>query len=288
MKKRPSPNRRSAVRAKCFVAALCVAFGWGAASLTPTDSTLGAAWRFRFESFALFSTNAHSRDEDRPFSYLDASGRRVVFDAISTPRLETSPTFVAESTELLANAVLPLETEPIGATFDEAESESESEPVSFATADAQTPVASAPLLPDGGWLVVDENAEERDEWSRELRLEAFPEPTFAESSAPTWRDDVPIVPATVDELRALEFEPGVVASSLVSSSLRRRAANARLVSGDYSFVETSSVGGANEPQTSSFSVSTPEQTPAVAPTRVGAFTACGTFDSNGVAKVRVQ
>lgn len=283
MKKRSPANRRSAARAKILVAALAVVSGWGAASSVPSDATLGASWRFRLESFGFFSTNEPFRDEERRFSFLDASGRRVVLDAVSSPRFETAPAFVAESTELLANAA-PLETEPNGATFDEAEPTSP--PVAFANADAETP---ASLFADADWIVADANASERDEWSRELRLEAFPEPTFAESSAPTWRDDVSVAAATLDELRALEFEPGVVPSSLVSSALRRRAAKAPLLSGDYSFAETSNASDANAPQTPVVSAPTaPISSAKPAPTRVGAFTAYGTFDSNGGAKVRVQ
>lgn len=280
MQKFSSDNRRFASSAKFFAAALCVALGWGAASAFPSGSTLGETWRFRFDSFGLFSANAPNADEERPLSYLDASGRRVVLGENSTPRFETEPTFVAEATELLADDALPFETEPVGATFDEAEPELE--PVSFANADAQT---SDPLFANAGWLVVDENAQERDEWSRALRLETFSEPTFAELSAPTWRDDVAVEPATLAELRALEFEPGVVASSVVSPELRRRAANARLVSGDYSFAETSNALDANAPQPSTAPA---RPTASQAPTRVGAFTACGAFESDGVAKVRVQ
>lgn len=286
MKKSTSDRRRSASSAKFFVAALCVVLGWCAASSIPSDSTLGTTWRFRFESFGPFSTSARRCDAERPLSYLDASGRRVVLDGGSVPRVEPAPAFVAESTELLANDA-PLETESLGATFDEAEPVAT--PVSFANAEPETNDASASLFADAGWLVVDEDARERDEWSRELRLEAFPEPTFAELSAPTWRDDVAVDAATLAELRALEFEPGVVPSSLVSSSLRRRTANARLLSGDYSFAETSNASDANAPRTPVAPAPTATaQTSPVVPTRVGAFTACGTFETNGVAKVRVQ
>lgn len=284
MKKRSSDKRRSASRAKFFVAALYVALGLGAASAIPFGSTLGESWSFRLESFRLFSTDS-SVAEERPTSYLDASGRRVVVDENSVPRPEPAPAFVAETTELLASDV-SFDAEPVGATFDETEAEPKLEPVSFANAEDETPDA---LFTNDAWLVVDESAEARDRWSDELRLAAFPEPTFAETSTPTWRDAVAVEGATLAELRALEFEPELVASSLVSSSLRRRAANARLVSGDYSFAETSNALDANAPQVpSSPSQPTPPQVPSTAPARVGVFTACGTFESNGVAKVRVQ
>lgn len=281
MKQYSSDNRPFPTSAKFFAAAFCVALGWGAASAFPSGSTLGDAWRFRFDSFGLFSSSAQRRVEERPLCYLDASGRRFgVGDEISTPRLETPPALIAESTELLADGSLPLEEEPVGATFDEAEPEWE--PVAFA--DAQT---SASLFADAGWIVVDPDAQKRDDWSRELQLETFSEPTFAEFSAPTWRDDVAIASATLDELRALEFEPGV-ASSLASPELRR-VANARLASGDYSFAETSNASDANASQTPNVSSQTaPPPAPPVAPTRVGAFTACGAFEADGVAKVRVQ
>lgn len=286
MKKRSPAPRRSALSAKFFVAALCVVLGFGAASAIPGGSTLGETWRFRLEAFGPFSTSAR-RDAERPLSYLDASGRRVALDASSAPRFDSTPAFVSESTELLANDASPA-PEPVGATFDEAEPEST--PVSFANAET-APEAEEPtsLFTDDGWFVVDADDRERDEWSRELRLETFPEPTFAECSAPTWRDAVAVEAATLDELRALEFEPGVGSSSLVSSSLRRRAANARLVSGDYSFAETSNASDANAPQTSVAPAPVPTTAPtSTVPTRVGAFTACGTFDTNGVVKVRVQ
>ena len=281
MNKRSSNKRRSASRAKFFVAALYVALGLGAASSIPLGSTLGETWRFRLESFRLFSTKP-SVAEERPTSNLDASGRRVAVDENSIPRRESVPTFVAETTELLASDV-SFDAEPVGATFDETEAAPKLEPVSFGNAEDEASVA---LLTNDAWLVVDESAEARDRWSDELRLAAFPEPTFAETSTPTWRDAVAVEGATLAELRALEFEPELVASSLVSSSLRRRAANARLVSGDYSFAETSNASDANAPQTPS--QPTPPQAPTIAPARVGVFTACGTFESNGVAKVRVQ
>ncbi len=284
MKKSSSNKRRSASRAKFFVAALYVALGLGAASAIPFGSTLGETWSFRLESFRLFSANSDVVEE-RPTSYLDASGRRVVVDDNSVPRPETTPAFVAETTELLASAA-SFDAEPVGATFDETEAEPKLEPVSFANAENETPDA---LLANDAWLVVDENAEARDRWSDELRLAAFPEPTFAETSTPTWRDAVAVEGATLAELREFEFDPNAVASSLVSSSLRRRAANVRLTSGDYSFAETVSATDANAPQPSIVpSQPTSPQAPSVAPARVGVFTACGTFESNGVAKVRVQ
>lgn len=279
MPKKSPVNRRSASSAKFFFAALCVALGGSVASSLPNGSTLGETWRFRFDSFALFSSNAPSDADEGSACYLDASGRRVEGDEISAPSVDSAPTFFAEATELLASDVLPRETEPVGATFDEATPELA--PVSFANAET---ASDASRFENLGWLVVDD-AQERDEWSRELRLEAFPKLTFAESSAPTWSDDVAVAPATPAELRALAFEPGVASSSLVSLSLRRRAANARLVSGDYSFAETSNASDANAPQTSNVA---PPTTPAPAPTRVGAFTACGAFDAYGAAKVRVQ
>ena len=281
MKRYSSNKRRSASTAKFFAAAFCLVLGWGAASLFPSGSTLGETWRFRLESFGLFSSNAQNLDDERPRSFLDASGRRVVCDGVSAPRLETAPTFVAESAELLANDALPLETESLGATFDEAESESE--PASFANADAETPALN---VENASWVFVDENAQERERWSRELRLGTFSEPTFAECSAPTWRDAVAVESATRDELNALAFEPGASSSSPVSPSLRRRSAKAPLVSGDYSFAETSNATDAGAPAPSSVEPSTP--TPEVAPTRVGAFTACGAFDAYGAAKVRVK
>lgn len=276
-----SPDARpSASSAKFLFAALCVALGGSVASFLPDGSTLGETWRFRFDSFALFSSNASNADDEGSVCYLDASGRRVERE-ISAPSVDSASTFFAEATELLASDVLPGETEPVGATFDEATPELE--PVSFANDEA---ASDASRLENDGWIVVDANAQERDEWSRELRLEAFPKLTFAESSAPNWSDDVAVEPATPDELRALAFEPGVASSSLVSSSLRRRAANARLVSGDYSFAETSNASDANAPPTSN--VVPPTATPAAPATRVGAFTACGAFDAYGAAKVRVQ
>ncbi|MBQ9801063.1 MAG: hypothetical protein IJO40_14160 [Thermoguttaceae bacterium] len=284
MKKYSSNKRRSDSSAKFFVAALCVVLGWFAASSIPSGATLGETWRFRLDSFGPFAANAQRRADERPRSYLDASGRRVDSEETTAPRVETDSAFAVEATELWANEALPFEAEPVGATFAEAEQEAKLEPVSFANDEEE----SDSLFANDGWLVVDENALERDQWSRDLRLEPFPEQTFAEFSAPTWRDDVAVAPATLDELRALEFEPGVVASSLVSSSLRRRTANAQLSSGDYSFAETSNASDANAPQTSSVSAQTATQTSTVAPTRVGAFTACETFDSNGVAKVIVQ
>ena len=274
MKKRSSANRRSASRAKFVAAALCLGLGWGGASLVPDSSTLGENWRFRIESFALFSWNDSTCDAAGPRSRLDASGRRVVLDAPDGVRFDVPSAFVDESAELWASAVSP-EAEPVGATFDEAEPSLT--PVSFANADAASTV-------DGSWLGVDQYEQERARWSNELRLEPFPEPTFAEHSAPAWRDAVAVEPATAAELRALDFEPGVVPSALVSSTLSRRSSRALLPSGDYSFAETSNASDANasEPPV----VSTPA--PATAPARVGAFTACGPFESNGVAKLRVQ
>ncbi len=281
MNKRSSNQRRSASLAKCFVAALCVVLAWGAAWLIPNGLTLGTSWRFRLESFEFFSANKNV-DEERAVSYLDASGRRVVLDENAVPRLETAPAFVAETTELLASDV-SCDAQPVGATFDETEAEPEWEPVSFANAEDET---SDALPTNDAWLVVDESAEARDKWSFELRLAPFLAPTFVETSAPTWRDAVEVEAATLAELRELEFEPELVASSLISPLLRRRVANARLASGDYSFAETSSASDANAPQPTP-RPATP-QAPSTAPTRVGAFTACGTFESNGVAKVRVQ
>ncbi|MBQ8285033.1 MAG: hypothetical protein IJZ10_01885 [Thermoguttaceae bacterium] len=288
MKKQSSDARRFASSAKLLAALLCAGFGWGAASSIPSDSTFGETWRFRFDSFALFSSNASSDAEERPVAYLDASGRRVVLDAsgASVPRLETSPAFAAESTELLADGA-PLAPQPVGASFDE--TEPELTPVSFANAESDAETLDAPST-DADWFVVDDDAQERAKWSRELRLESFLAPTFADSSAPTWRDAVPVEAATLADLRALEFEPGLVPSSLVSSALRQRA-KAPLPSGDYSFAETSNASDANAPQTlvasSSTAPSTPRTSPVV-PTRVGAFTACGTFEADGVAQVRVQ
>jgi hypothetical protein len=281
MIKYSSNNRRFPASAKFFAAAFSVALGWCVASAFPSGSTLGTAWRFRFESFGPFSQNERRCAEDRSLSYLDASGRRVAVNAeTSSPRLETAPTFVAESTELLADDALPLEKESVGATFDEAEPELE--PVAFDN--AQTPASS---FADASWLVVDQNAQEREEWSRELRLGSFSEPKFAEFSLPNWRDAVALESATPDELRALEFEPGV-SSSLVSPELRRLA-NARLASGDHEFAETSNASDANAPQTPNASSQTAQKTPTqAAPTRVGAFAACGAFEADGVAKVRVQ
>lgn len=298
MKKRSSA-RRSDTRAKFFLAAFCLALGWSAAAVVPADSTLGATWRFRLESFGPFASTVRQTADDRPLCYLDASGRRVAPNETTIPRSETEPTFGDESAELWANAET-LETTPNGATFAETEAEAEMKttPVSFASADlefdAESEIesdaeTSSARFSNADWIVVDENAQERDNWSRELRLVAFSEPTFAESSAPTWRDAVAIETATLDELRALEFEPGAVPSSLVSSSLRRRSANARLHSGDYSFAETSNVSDANAPRTTV--ASTPASTSQIstaAPTRVGAFAACGAFESDGGARVRVQ
>lgn len=283
MKKR-SAQRRSASRAKLLVAAICLGLGWGAASVVPNDSTLGETWSVRFESFDLFSLNAFRRADERPLCYLDANGRRFAPETATTPTLETEPAFLAESEELLADDVAT-ETQALGATFAETVSPVELAPVSFADETEET-LAPVDADAENGWLVVDENAEKRDRWSREIALEPFAAPNFAESSLPTWRDEIAVVPATTDELRALEFEPGLSRSALVSSTLRRRAALAPLASGAHSFAETANVSDAN----ASANASQPEapRVATTAPARVGSFSAPGMFDANGVATVRVQ
>lgn len=282
MKKRSSNNRRSASRAKFLVAALCVGFGWCAASTVPSDSTFGATWRVRLESFNLFSLDARRRDDERPLCYLDANGRRFSTDAATRSTFETSPAFLAEDDALLAEDDAP-QTQPLGATFDETTAPFEFEPIAFSDAEEET-LASSDSASENGWLVVDENAEERARWSRELALASFAAPAFSESSLPTWRDEVAVVPATTAELRALEFEPGLGRSTLVSSTLRRRAASAPLASGGHSFAVTANVSDAN----ASASQSSAPRVATAAPTRVGAFSASGAFDTNGVATVRVQ
>ncbi|MBR5242798.1 MAG: hypothetical protein IKW13_01055, partial [Thermoguttaceae bacterium] len=154
MQKNTSNNRRFALSAKFFFAALCVVFGWFVSSSLSSGSALGETWRFRFDSFDLFSTVARNADET-PVCYLDASGRRVGDVVLAASNVDAAPAFFADETELLANDVLVGETEAVGATFDE--TAPELEPVSFAAAEE-----NAPRFENAGWVVVDADAQDRD------------------------------------------------------------------------------------------------------------------------------
>lgn len=268
-------KRRAAARARLLRAAFfSLAFVGGFALLFSSGATRGASWRFSFDSFP-FSPFARKADK-RPRRYLDAAGRLVYSDGTVAPSSEESSTVAVESTEILSNDVPTLEPErPIGATFDEAAPELA--PVSFANNDP----ADASNLESVGWFV-DEAAEKREEWANALRCRAFPEPAFANASSPTWNDDVAVEPATSQELSALAFDPNVGSSSLVSSTLRARAAIAQPLVDDQAFAHTASDASAPPAPI----VAPP--TPPVAPTRVGVFTASGAFDAYGSAQVRVK
>lgn len=286
MKKRSANNRRSASRAKLFVAALCLGLGWGAASAIsaiPADSTDAETWSVRFESFNLFSPNSLRGAEERPLCYLDATGRRVSLENATAPLLETEPAFLAESEELLADDSA-LDVQPLGAIFAETVSVVELDPVSFSETNEEDFAATT----ENGWLGVDEDAEERDRWANEIAVNPFPVPSFAESSLPGWRDDVSVASATIDELRALASEPGLGRSTLVSSTLRRRAALAPLASGGHSFAETSNVADANSNASVDASQPEPPRVATIAPARVGSFSDSGAYGTNGVATVRIQ
>ncbi len=244
----------SATRAKLFVAAISVGLAWGVASALPETSSPSDGWRLRVAV-------------EEPVRYLDASGRRVDF---SEPALrETTPTTLVETTTVLADSSTPRET-PVGATLDDPE------PLagSFPPAEEASENARAQ---ETDWAVVDEDEEKRRDWSRELRLEEFAEPSFVDVEAPTWRDDVSIVFATYEELEALPSGANVLASNLASPALRKLATNASAASGYYA--ETASVTEANAEQA---------QAATSVPARVGVFAACGTFEANGVAKTRVH
>lgn len=264
-------SRRSASRAKIFVAALAVGLAWGAASAAPQTAPSFDGWRFRVDALALFQSDAAE-----PLSYLDGSGRRV---DLSEPNAlpETAPT-LGESTTLLANFSTPDET-PIGATL--CDPEPLDEIASFPAEPEERP-ADARFV-EAAWAVADDDAEKRRDWSLELRLEEFAEPSFAEVEAPAWRDEIAVDFATPAELEALPAGANAFASSLVSPTLRKLSADASSASGYY--VETTSVSDANAPQTTSAPASVAKS---AAPTRVGVFSACGTFEANGVAKTRVR
>ncbi|MBR4834537.1 MAG: hypothetical protein IKU86_09455 [Thermoguttaceae bacterium] len=267
--KKETLRSRSASRAKLFVAALSVGLAWGAASALPETAPTFDGWRFRVDALELFRA-----DVGEPLSYLDGSGRRV--DSSKPLALpETPSTTLVESTTLLADSAAAIETQA-GATLGEAEPLAE---IASFPSESEEP-ADARFI-EAAWAVADDDVEKRRDWSLELRLEEFAEPSFAEVEAPAWRDDVSVVFATYEELEALPVGANAVASNLVSPALRKLATDASLVSGYYA--ETSSVSDANATQTRP----TPDSA-APAPARVGVFAACGTFEANGVAKTRVR